>query len=780
MLFRRKSLFALAVCLGLAGCAGEAIEAIDPNEPLEPGAEKPLTDVEARLQAGHAFVPIARDIDAETLAARKSALPTGEAAKAFKSLDDAPEDFYLAVHKSQLGEHFFLSAILKNYIASDTVAGGYSLGTRVVAFEVQNDRLFVFDVDRRKRISDLFDPDVLLEAYPVVSHRRFRGMRGARNYVLFDPAAGLNRFSMLGDYADSENERISVDISFLKGYRQVADGITYDQVFSGYSNVSQNPDDEYDTPLEPNDFRVAGTMSMSIRRYDESPDFIQTAMPYDEQYFRSDTRVNPETGDLEQSPLHWNVHPGMEPIEWVISHDLVEFNARPEYQDIDLVSALARGIESWNEAFGFEVFTARVAEPGEDIAVDDKNFFLFDSDPLAGSAFAQWRSNPNTGEIRGASAYIPAVFMRRGQFSDDPGAGDSAEPGNGESSGEALAAGDPPPVPAPVESQATPRLAWGPLASQPHCMMPAHAGAAHATSDAQADRASPQDADYPLTEGQKLERYITLVSAHEVGHTLGLRHNFKGSVEFPSTSLMDYLGRDDVVYSYLPGSYDVEAVRYSHGLNPEPSHGDFCTDDDVALDPGCVPFDPAGQSPFFTGIDDWRFIVDYLLNAGVEGNEIYLDYYSRYLRSFVVGNEVFLAAAAYEELFFPIRSPFNDPFMAQNADDITRRLLILMWQEGSVYDRIFGPPTNPMVLEPMTYDLGAIAEDPTQRHDFDTRRMAVDLLKRLQTEQAFMVLLEANNQVSEYMASQPLDDHQLALTEDLLARIEQACDPYFD
>ena len=37
------------------------------------------------------------------------------------------------------------------------------------------------------------------------------------------------------------------------------------------------------------------------------------------------------------------------------------------------------------------------------------NYFIFDRDRSFTGAFANWRSNPNTGEIRGASVYFAAA-----------------------------------------------------------------------------------------------------------------------------------------------------------------------------------------------------------------------------------------------------------------------------------------------------------------------------------------------------------------------------------
>lgn len=94
-----------------------------------------------------------------------------------------------------------------------------------------------------------------------------------------------------------------------------------------------------------------------------------------------------------------------------------------------------------------------------------------------------------------------------------------------------------------------------------------------------------------ITEGEKqkvLQDYITNVVVHEIGHTLGLRHNFKGSKAIAladegkdglnSSSIMDYVpmnipaigatGDAKEYFQTKPGPYDAWAIRYGYGATP--------------------------------------------------------------------------------------------------------------------------------------------------------------------------------------------------------------------
>lgn len=329
------------------------------------------------------------------------------------------DTFYVAIHKSQLGQRWFLSAYLTQWHPSENVPMR-SLGTRVVSFKVQNGKLFVFDATDGKTWSDVLDPSVVLEAYPLVTNNaEFNALPGANNYVLFDPAAGLNRFNVVGDeFAQNYWARFQVDLTFLQGFKALADGVSWEQVFTGYTEAPGPGILAYEEP-----FRGSGTLRMTLRRYAEGAGFTPSEFtgamrPY---FWSSNWQYVKNEPRYRGYAVKWNIHPGMQPIDWRISKSLETLENDPRLAGIDVRGAITRGIEGWNQAFGFQAFRVVPTGASDSPGDDDKNFIVVDTNPGAGLAFANWRENPNTGEIRGASVYFSSVFIE-GALMHDGGA----------------------------------------------------------------------------------------------------------------------------------------------------------------------------------------------------------------------------------------------------------------------------------------------------------------------------------------------------------------------
>jgi hypothetical protein len=731
--------FAIVMTCVLAGCA--------------PAVDEPAPD---GLRRGDPFVAIPRGP-----ASIQRALGTSDVA-----LDpgDPEATFYLAIHRRELGKPWFLSAYLKQFFPGAVAYGAArSMGTRVVAFRVQNGRLFVFDVDRRHDTSDTFRPELIVDAYPILDDTSFRALAGASDYFLFDPAAGLDQFGVVGDWAaSSASERLAVELSYTQRFRALADGATFERVFVGYGEVA---DSGSASRGEPNVFRASGTLGIGLRRYAEGVGFesIELQPPgtpnpkVREHYFRSHPSIVVNTGRTTQWAVKWNIQSGMKPIRWLISNQIAELQKDPRYKGYDLVGAVKAGIEGWNRAFGFRAREAAGGTANDSYADDDANYLIFDKDPTYGAAYANWRLNPNTGEIRGASVYLNAQWISGAdaKFADDPQA-----------------------RPAGSSRPRMPALVWDAMPDRPLCVLWADEGVPD-------EGRGGGDGGAQLTKKHKVERYITHVVLHEIGHTLGLRHNFKGSFLAPSSSVMEYSLDEDGLFVVEPGAYDVDAVRFLYGLSNKAPAQPFCTDEDTNVDPDCMRFDRAADpldafhAPRYTDV-----LVDYLEGRSSSSPGTTMNNVLKYVRS---SPSATVRQNAWQIAVDLLRVPAPPAKLAAymnygaNVDTMSRRLFARMYLDSSSARGEFAadPPAGDATLQAAVLaQLRANLLNVDAIRSFPTRRACVDVLKKFQTQAAYDALLEARATLTAQRAN--LTGANLALTDDLIARIEAAIRPYFN
>jgi hypothetical protein len=724
------------------------------SPPPAPEPEAPEAILPVKL--GDTFVAVPRAVDAKQRQQVEQRLAG--------VVDDSEKSFYLAIRRGELGQKWFLSAYLKqNHPGGVLYGAASSLGTRVVSFKEQNGKLFVLDVDDRKVLSDVFDPEVLVEAYPIVTdHGPFNRLRGSEDYVLIDPTAGLNRFGVMGDLFSAYRLRYQVELSFAQRFRVLKDGVSFDQVFTGYL---ETPDDFAHYFLEPNPFRDSGTLSIALRRYAESPGYTPTPLPATPHFFAGPPRLIPNTGAAtEQVAAKWAIHPGMKPIQWHITPSILQLQSDPRYQGYDLVGAVKRGIEGWNSAFGFQALEAQVADGSVSFGDDDKNVFIFDTDEGMPFAFANWRTNPNTSEVRGASVYFSAIFL----------AGADADYGD-----------DATVSPEPRQPSAL-RPAWAGMRASTLCEWDV------ARLRRELEGTQPLTGE-PLTQKQKVERFLTQVTLHEIGHTLGLRHNFAGSRVYDgnpssprSSSVMDYATAEDAIYLDTPGPYDVAAVRYLYGLSSQLPTQPFCTDDARRTDPYCAPDDRFDEPLTKWHIPVFHNVLQRMLASASNYSRLRgsFDYYGNTALGFVRAGSSQSQATAYTLALAPVRPPLVVPAgapsgYATRADELARRILTRLYLDPESSRGLFtsNPPNSAALLPLVVADVKAILLNTDGIRGYPSRRAMVDVLKAQQTLAAYSALREARDTLTAQLPSLGEDDR--LQTEDLLSRISAALSPYY-
>ena len=139
----------------------------------------------------------------------------------------------------------------------------------------------------------------------------------------------------------------------------------------------------------------------------------------------------------------------------------------------------------------------------------------------------------------------------------------------------------------------------------------------------------PEDLDTFLCQ------YFKGVMCHEVGHTLGLRHNFSASADSAnleegqvSTSIMDYIDFNKMT---LPGIYDYAAIAF--GYEGDASHyADknlrFFTDEHAGLVPDCNQFDEGDPYGFY--VKRYEGLERYFARTAAEKNQFNAALYNKY------------------------------------------------------------------------------------------------------------------------------------------------------
>ncbi len=902
----------------------------------------------------------------------KSGLTTTAPADGYTTANN--ENFYLAINKSQLAQKWFLSGYLTQWHPAEAGHAARSLGTRVVSFKIQNGKLFVFDATDGNKWSDTLDPQLVVEAYPIVTtYAPFNALPGSSNFVLIDPSAGLNRFEMMGDtFAASYQVRFEVELSYLQKFKQLADGIQYEQVFTGYSEAAGPGILGWDQP-----FRGSGTMSISLRRYAEGAGFVSQPLT-SKNYFGSSIQQVPNQAGQKQNAVKWNIKPGMTPIPWRVSQAIATIKADPRFAGIDVEGAIARGVTGWNNAFGFPVFTMVPTGVNDSFGDDDKNFIVVDPNPGLGLAFANWRENPNTGEIRGASVYFSSVFLEgalqsavdadggqpvvvdAGTEVVDAGARvvDAGLPtcapslvisqvfgGNGNTfnnfrnqdyvelhnrsdgpvilnglslqygsatawqvmalngtipaggyflvgfaASGATADGGTAPGISPNQvtginlsssggkvalvsgttaltgacalgttvidfigygasncSEARPVAASGtvlPLvrADTVACVdtndnandfMAANVAPRNASSaptfcgctnavpmlpvflpqgatvgDGGVNLTPPtalaqpsfrwaampeqhlcamearRDAVIPagMTRKEFIEKYITEVVLHEIGHTLGLRHNFKGSLE-GGTSVMDYNTEADALkFNDNPGPYDVAAVRFLYGLSTEKPKQAFCTDEDTLIDASCDRFD-VGTNPLVDLGARFQTKVRKAISGKRDLQTQDAWPLTRYIRA---PSSEAQRLEAFNLLIADTAPPLKPEIVALTpsawayADFYNASLLVNLFASPVAYRDPIGaaPLMNNVAFRSRVVEVARNSLKSSDNYRTGlTMRSMVTVLKEVQQTDAYLALGDARAHFASIRANQTPEKQ--AVIDDLIRRIDLATSPYF-